>query len=268
MSLTLAEARARAAQLSDVSYDVDLDLPTRPRPTFGCRTTVRFRSTARRDVPRARGGPRAEPSWSTATAADPAYDGARIHLDRPRRRRRQRGRRRRPAPLRHRRRRHAPDRRPRRRRDLRRAPTWAWTSRRRSSPASTRTTSRRRSRCRVAADPAWTVLANGAPLDGAAAATAAGGSPRRRRSRRPCSSSPPARGTRSAGSTPGCRSAGTPGASLAAELDRDFDELRAGHRGLLRPLRRALRRALRRSTPTTRCSCPASTGAPRRCRAA
>ncbi|MFC6287676.1 aminopeptidase N [Nocardioides sp. GCM10027113] len=40
MSLTLAEARARAALISDVSYDIELDLTD--RETFGCRTTVRF----------------------------------------------------------------------------------------------------------------------------------------------------------------------------------------------------------------------------------
>lgn len=41
MSLTLAEARTRAALVSDVRYDVHLDLTE--RESFGCRTTVRFR---------------------------------------------------------------------------------------------------------------------------------------------------------------------------------------------------------------------------------
>ncbi|MEJ7796607.1 MAG: M1 family aminopeptidase, partial [Nocardioides sp.] len=40
MSLTLAEARARAALLSDVSYDLHLDLTS--RDTFGVRAVVRF----------------------------------------------------------------------------------------------------------------------------------------------------------------------------------------------------------------------------------
>ncbi len=45
MSLTVSEARTRASQISDVSYAVDLDL-TRPGDrTFGCRTRVRFRSS-------------------------------------------------------------------------------------------------------------------------------------------------------------------------------------------------------------------------------
>lgn len=45
MSLTLSEARARAATVSSVSYAVDLDV-TRPESgTFGCRTVVRFSST-------------------------------------------------------------------------------------------------------------------------------------------------------------------------------------------------------------------------------
>ena len=40
MSLTYAEARARAARISDVSYRIDLDLTS--RESFGCRTTVTF----------------------------------------------------------------------------------------------------------------------------------------------------------------------------------------------------------------------------------
>ncbi len=43
MSLTLAEARARAALVSDVSYTLDLDLTD--RETFGCRATVSFACT-------------------------------------------------------------------------------------------------------------------------------------------------------------------------------------------------------------------------------
>ena len=77
MSLTLTEARARAAQLSDVSYAIDLDLTEPSAGTFGCRTTVRFAST----------GP--ETFLELTDAADlrvsvngapvePAYDGRRI----------------------------------------------------------------------------------------------------------------------------------------------------------------------------------------------
>ena len=42
MSLTLAEARARAACLSDVAYDIDLDLTDHRGETFGSTTTMRF----------------------------------------------------------------------------------------------------------------------------------------------------------------------------------------------------------------------------------
>ena len=55
-------------------------------------------------------------------------------------------------------------------------------------------------------------------------ATGSSRPPRRSRSR--CSSCAPARGTPSPGTTTGCRAAGTPARSLAADLDRDADELR------------------------------------------
>ncbi|HYF71844.1 MAG TPA: aminopeptidase N, partial [Nocardioides sp.] len=45
-SLTLAEARERAAAVSGVSYAVHLDLTEPETGTFGCRTTVRFSATA------------------------------------------------------------------------------------------------------------------------------------------------------------------------------------------------------------------------------
>ncbi|WP_309649961.1 aminopeptidase N [Nocardioides sp.] len=49
MSLTLGEARTRASRISDVSYEIDLDLTaptTGPTSgTFGCTTTVRFASS-------------------------------------------------------------------------------------------------------------------------------------------------------------------------------------------------------------------------------
>ena len=46
MSLTLAEARARSAQVSDVSYDIDLDLRDHAGETFGSTTTLRFTTSA------------------------------------------------------------------------------------------------------------------------------------------------------------------------------------------------------------------------------
>src|SRR6476661_8225896 len=80
VSLTLAEARARAALVSSVTYDIELDL-TGTGATFGCRTTIRFRAT---------------PGSSTflelthatklslvvngSRVDEPAYDGSRIAL--------------------------------------------------------------------------------------------------------------------------------------------------------------------------------------------
>ncbi|WP_151084530.1 aminopeptidase N [Nocardioides cynanchi] len=80
MSLTYDEARARAARISRVAYAIDLDLTS--RETFGCRTTVTF------DLE----DPRATTFLELADAQDlrltvndaavpaPAYDGTRITL--------------------------------------------------------------------------------------------------------------------------------------------------------------------------------------------
>ncbi len=79
MSLTLEEARSRAAALSDLSYTVDLDLTGWEAGTFGVDTTVRLRTaspdtflelTAAQDVTVAVDG----------VAREPAYDGRRITL--------------------------------------------------------------------------------------------------------------------------------------------------------------------------------------------
>lgn len=79
MSLTLSEARSRAAQLSDVAYAIQLDLTDPAQGTFGCTTTVRFAST----------GPETFLELSDAddlrvslggTPVEPAYDGRRIGL--------------------------------------------------------------------------------------------------------------------------------------------------------------------------------------------
>ena len=48
MSLTLVEARARAALISAISYDIELDLSagrTDDGGGFACRTSISFRST-------------------------------------------------------------------------------------------------------------------------------------------------------------------------------------------------------------------------------
>jgi len=85
MSLTLVEARARAAAVSDVSYAVALDLREPDRGTFGCRTTVRFACTEPTTFLELTGA--VEPAVTvdgTALDADAvraAYDGRRLHLD-------------------------------------------------------------------------------------------------------------------------------------------------------------------------------------------
>ncbi len=79
MPLTLAEARARARQISAVGYAVDLDLTDPASGHYGCRTTVRFTST----------GPESFLELSDAAdlrvtvggvPVDAAYDGHRILL--------------------------------------------------------------------------------------------------------------------------------------------------------------------------------------------
>ncbi|MEO5854019.1 MAG: M1 family aminopeptidase, partial [Nocardioides sp.] len=64
MSLTLEEARARAALVSDVSYALELDLTD--RETFGCRATISFACAA----------PGATTFLELAHAADLLVDGA------------------------------------------------------------------------------------------------------------------------------------------------------------------------------------------------
>jgi aminopeptidase N len=76
-SLTLAEARARAAQLSDVSYDVEIDLTD--DQTFRSRVTVRFASNQPETFLELHGGRDVQVTVNDAPA-EPAYDGARIAL--------------------------------------------------------------------------------------------------------------------------------------------------------------------------------------------
>ena len=81
MSLTLGEARARATLLSDVSYEVELDLTgSRTSATFGVRTTVWFSSTWPETFLEL-----AHATDLTLTVNDqpvphPSYDGTRVHL--------------------------------------------------------------------------------------------------------------------------------------------------------------------------------------------
>ncbi len=79
MSLTLDEARLRAAQLSKVSYDVALDLSDRTSATFGSRTTVRFRSNAPDTFLELAAAEELTVVVNGETA-QPSYDGGRIHL--------------------------------------------------------------------------------------------------------------------------------------------------------------------------------------------
>ena len=76
-SLTLAEARARAAQLRDVSYDVELDLTD--DQTFGSRVTVRFSSSGPETFLELHRG---EEVTVTVNGGpfDAAYDGHRLPL--------------------------------------------------------------------------------------------------------------------------------------------------------------------------------------------
>jgi len=84
MSLTLEEARHRAADLSAVEYDVALDLRGTGSGRFGCRTTVRFATasgttflelTAATDLAVSVDG-----TGLGADAVAAAYDGRRLHL--------------------------------------------------------------------------------------------------------------------------------------------------------------------------------------------
>jgi aminopeptidase N len=80
VSLTYDEARARAEQISEVAYHVDLDLTS--RETFGCRTTVTFsisdpRATTFLELTDAQ---ELAVSVNGAPVRSPAYDGRRILL--------------------------------------------------------------------------------------------------------------------------------------------------------------------------------------------
>ncbi len=80
MSLTLIEARARAADLSDLAYAVHLDLREPGQGHFGCRTTVGFTTAS--------GATFLELTAATALTVtvdgaeiDPSYDGTRLRLN-------------------------------------------------------------------------------------------------------------------------------------------------------------------------------------------
>ncbi|GAB3779367.1 aminopeptidase N [Nocardioides ungokensis] len=79
MSLTLAEARARASLVSDVSYEIDLDL-TGDAPTFGCRTTVRFDAAGPETFLELTDASDLRVTLDGAVVDRPQYDGRRIAL--------------------------------------------------------------------------------------------------------------------------------------------------------------------------------------------
>ncbi|MDO9457563.1 aminopeptidase N, partial [Nocardioides sp.] len=82
MSLTLAEARARAAAVSGVSYDLDLDLTGPDQGHYGCTATVRFASTAPTTFLELTGATDLTVTVDGRAQADAetAYDGKRLHL--------------------------------------------------------------------------------------------------------------------------------------------------------------------------------------------
>ncbi len=80
MSLTYPEAVTRSAEISDVSYRIDLDLTS--EQDFGCRTTIRFaladpRATTFLELAKATD---LRLTVNDAAVASPAYDGHRITL--------------------------------------------------------------------------------------------------------------------------------------------------------------------------------------------
>ncbi|MFC4783468.1 aminopeptidase N [Nocardioides sp. MAHUQ-72] len=79
MSLTLDEARARAAVVSDVAYDIDLDL-TGDDATFGCRTTIRFHAAAAETFLELTDATDVRLLVDGGPVPDPSYDGRRIAL--------------------------------------------------------------------------------------------------------------------------------------------------------------------------------------------
>ena len=79
MSLTLAEARARAASISEVSYEVDIDLTDPAADRFGSRTTVRFTSSSDRTFVELTAATDLEVTLD-GIPLEPPYDGRRLHL--------------------------------------------------------------------------------------------------------------------------------------------------------------------------------------------
>ncbi|MEO9323433.1 aminopeptidase N [Nocardioides sp. C4-1] len=80
MSLTLDEARVRAAAVSDVSYALDLDLTAPDQGHYGCRTTVRFTCSAPTTFLELTAATDLVATLDGVRLDDAAYDGRRITL--------------------------------------------------------------------------------------------------------------------------------------------------------------------------------------------
>lgn len=79
VALTLREARERAATVADVSYAIHLDLTDPGSGTFGCRTSVRFTASAAETFLELTRASDLEVTVDGAST-EPAYDGRRLRL--------------------------------------------------------------------------------------------------------------------------------------------------------------------------------------------
>ena len=80
MSLTLAEARDRAAAVEVAGYSIDLDLADQSLDTFGCSTRVRFTTAVPATFLELTGASEVRVEVD-GTPVEPAYDGRRISLE-------------------------------------------------------------------------------------------------------------------------------------------------------------------------------------------
>ena len=251
------EARARAARSRTCPTTWSSTSPATHVLDVRVRTTVWFSSTVAETFLELADATDLALTVNDEPVAHPAYDGTRIAPGRPRSNRTscRRG----PAALRHRRRRHARLHRPGRRRDyvsayfgmdIAQKVFACFDQNDLKAPVTLTVHAPTRS------GPCW-------PTAGCSDAgrRAARPSPRRRRSRWRCSWSAPGRGTPSPGSTPGCPFGWHARRSLAR---RARPRRRRAARRPPRPASTTTRRSSTSptpSTPTTRSSCPARTGA-------
>src|SRR2546421_2379209 len=79
-NLTRAEAQGRAAAISDISYEVDLDL-TGGEENFACETTIRFAAAPGASTFLDYFAPAVERVEVNGRQVDVSFDGARIRLE-------------------------------------------------------------------------------------------------------------------------------------------------------------------------------------------